>query len=69
MLHKALREFALHVDPEVTREYLGDLRRMDALGQDYEALAREPEQQMLRAITESMDDHRTLAEMAERWSS
>lgn len=35
----------------------------------HKALAREPEQLMPRAITESMDDHRTLAEMAERWSS
>lgn len=69
MLHKALREFALHADPEAARQYLDDIRRCDELGQDYEALARETEEQMLRTISESMDDHRTLAEMVERWNT
>lgn len=67
MLHKALRRFALHADPEITAQYLNDIRTLETLDQDYEALAHETEAQLLRSVSESVDDHRALAEMLERW--
>jgi hypothetical protein len=67
MLHKALREFALQADPDITRQYVDDIRAIEELDQDYEALAHLTESQMLRSISETMADHMTLAEMVVRW--
>ncbi|MDP2956172.1 MAG: hypothetical protein Q8N53_07110 [Longimicrobiales bacterium] len=69
MLHKALREYSLHADPALTRQYLDDVRALEPLGQDYEALAHATERQMLRSVAECVADHRALGEMLERWNS
>ena len=68
MLHKALREYSLHADPALTRQYLDDVRALQGLEQDYEALARATETQLLRSVAECAADHRTLGEMLERWN-
>jgi len=68
MLHMALREYTLHADPGLTRQYLDDVRALEPLGQDYQALAHETESQMLRSVEACVADHRALAEMVERWN-
>lgn len=66
-MHKALRKFALHADPDVAREVLADVRAMEEHGQDYEALAHATERRMLEAINEVVDDHVRLGEVVVRW--
>jgi hypothetical protein len=68
LMHKALRQFALHADPALTQRYLADLHEYEELGQDYEQLAYLAEEKMLEAIEESFDDHLDLAEMVLRFN-
>jgi hypothetical protein len=67
LLHKALREFALHADPELTARYLADVQEYSAYEQDYASLAPLVEQKMLDAISEGLEDHMTLAKMVARF--
>ena len=64
---KALRSYLLHADPELTRIVLHDVRALEPLGQDYEALAHATHERMLEAVAEVTDDHLQLGEMVLRW--
>lgn len=66
-LHEALREYALHADPEVAGRFLREVEELEAYDQDYEALAPRTEELMLDAIEDTKDDHLALAKMLVRW--
>ncbi|HUP51679.1 MAG TPA: hypothetical protein VM198_04340 [Longimicrobiales bacterium] len=67
LLHKALRKHLLHADPDLTREVLSAVDQFEALGQDYQALARTSEELMLRAVDEVLDDHMQMGRTVVRW--
>lgn len=67
LAHKVLRGFLLHADPEVTRVVLKDIRDLEDMGQDYEALARATEKRMLEVVGEIAHDHVQIAEILTRW--
>ncbi|MEQ8330008.1 MAG: hypothetical protein RH859_06015 [Longimicrobiales bacterium] len=68
LAHMALRRFILHADPELTRRILHDMDALEALGQDYGALAEATEASMLEAVGESYEDHLRLGRMVVRWA-
>jgi hypothetical protein len=67
LIHKALRKYILHADPDLTRRVLADVRSLEPLEQDYQALAQATESLMLQAIEEVADDHILLGDIVDRW--
>jgi hypothetical protein len=64
---KLLRSYLLHADPEITRSVLEDVRALEPLEQDYEALAHATHERMLAVVAEVLDDHIQLGDMVLRW--
>ncbi|RMH18873.1 MAG: hypothetical protein D6701_05655 [Gemmatimonadetes bacterium] len=62
-LHRALRDACLGADPTLTQRNLREIRQLDALGQDYQAIAYAAEEMLLAAVADTADDHLTMAEL------
>jgi hypothetical protein len=70
-LHRALRAYLLHADPELTARCMDEARQIDdaAEDQDYEALAVLTHDLMIQALRDTpADDHKTIGEIVERWA-